>query len=191
VVDPADIFYIVNYLFTGGPAPAALAPHVSTTSEPAPFRGSITLGTPVLRGGRYVVPVIVDAAEGSAPQAISFKVRLDTRSGALAVRRAGAATELQPSFEISRAAAGEVSYLVAFDTREGGGLALHGPTVVAEVELPVRTNGTRLEMDPAVTLLSDASGTRKATVANGGLKLTGTDVAGREPRPITPRKEVQ
>src|SRR6185503_8775412 len=59
VVDPADIFYVVNYLFTDGPAPMSIAPHLSTTSESAPFGGSIILGTPVLRGGRTIVPVIV------------------------------------------------------------------------------------------------------------------------------------
>jgi len=168
----------------GGP------PYRFDTGDPDPSKHPVMgfskgMGLVVLHG-----PVIVDAVEGSlAPQALSFKVRLDSPFGTLAVRRAGAAKELQPSFEISRPAAGEVSYLVAFDPRNGGGLALHGPTVVAEVELPARVDGGRLELDPAVTLLSDASGTRKATVANGALKLSGTDLAGRDLRPV-PGKEI-
>jgi hypothetical protein len=189
VVDPADIFYIVSYLFTGGPSPMSVAPRVSADSEPAPFGGALLLGAPVLRGNRYVVPVIVDVAEGSSvPQALSFKVRLDRAAGTLSVR---GTTGVQPAFEISRGGAGEVSYLVAFDPRNNGGLVLHGPTVVAEIELPARIGDARLDFDSAVALLSDAGGTRKATAADGTLKLTGTNIAGRQGRPGAPRKEIQ
>ena len=59
VIDPADIFYLVNYLFLGGPKPYA-EPVAQTTSITAPMKGTISLGQPVLRGNRYVIPVTVD-----------------------------------------------------------------------------------------------------------------------------------
>jgi hypothetical protein len=195
VVDPADIFYLVNYLFTGGPSPMSVTPRISIDSAspadantPAPFGGSLRLGTPVVRGNRTFVPVIVEATDDSiAPQALSFKVRLDRAAGTLSVR---GMSGVQPVFEISRPGAGEVSYLVAFDARDGGGLALHGPTVVAEIELPARISGdAHLDFDATVTMLSDATGTHKATTANGALKLTGANIAGRDLRQVTPQKE--
>jgi hypothetical protein len=191
VVDPADIFYTVNYLFTGGPAPTASTSRVATDSVATPFAGSLILGTPVLRGDRYFVPVSIEMAPGSiVPQALSFKVRTTPAAGPLAVRRAGAAKNLQPSFEISRAAAGEVSYLVAFDQTNGGLVLRDRSAVVAEIELPAFTRGARIELDPTVTLLSDASGTRKATVSGGTLRLIGTTLERSPAKPEAPRPEV-
>jgi hypothetical protein len=180
VVDPADIFYLVNYLFTGGPAPHATAPRVSTNAAAEAFGGSLRLGTPYLRNQRHIVPVIFEPAAGAAmPQAISLKVRVQSGVAPLAVRRAGAAAGAATSFEISRGGSGEFSYLVSFDSQRGG-LALDGAGVIAEIELPRAATG-RVELDPALTLLTDATATRKATVANGALRLTGTTI-GREER---------
>jgi Carboxypeptidase regulatory-like domain/IPT/TIG domain/Dockerin type I domain len=177
-VDPADIFYVVSYLFAGGPEPHATTPRTSVQAATEAFGGSLTLGTPYLRGNRHVVPVIFEAAAGgTVPQAISLKVRVQSGIAPLAVRRAGAAAEAVPMFEISRIAAGQLSYLVAFDQTRGA-LAVSGASVIAEIELPRAAFG-RLELDPAVTLVTDASGTRKATVANGALRVAGTTI----PRP--------
>ena len=180
VVDPSDIFYLVNYLFASGPEPHATTPRTSVQAASAPFGGSLTLGTPYLRGNRWVVPVVFEpVAGGAVPQAVSLKVRMQSAVAPLAVRRAGAAAGAVPSFEISRIGAGELSYLVAFDQTRGA-LAIHGRTVIAEIELPRAASG-RIELDPALTLVTDVTGTRKATEGNGALRLTGTTIA-REPR---------
>jgi hypothetical protein len=175
-VDPSDIFYLVNYLFTSGPAPAALAPGVrvdSSVSSTARFAGSITLGKPVLRGEHWIVAVSVKAAAGSPmPEALSLRLRLDDASG-VTVHRAGAAAALPPVFEITRRSAREVSYLVVLS-----GLQL-GPegAIVAEIEVPDGiAAGSPITIDPALTMLGNAGGTRSATAGNGSLELRGTRI---------------
>ena len=132
----------------------------------------MSFGAPLRRDGRVFVPVIVDTVAGSeAPQALSLKVRGET----LGIERAIA---LQPAFEISRAGNGALSYLVAFDPRNGG-LSIKGATVIALIEVPSLDAASRLEFDPAVTMLANAGATRTATVANGALRLS----TSREVRP--------
>jgi hypothetical protein len=58
--------------------------------------------------------------------------------------------DVQPRFEISRQLAGSAAYLVSYDRA-----ALRG--VVAEIELSAPA---ALKIDPALTLLTDRSGTR-------------------------------
>ncbi|MCU1244484.1 MAG: hypothetical protein JWN02_394, partial [Acidobacteria bacterium] len=177
LVDPADIFYVVNYLFTSGPAPAASPGRFAVDSVPTsaapPVTGSIVLGRPVLRGDHWVVPVVVKAAAGSAtPEALSLRLILDDASEA-AIHRAGATAGLQPSFEITRHSAHELSYLVVLS-----GLQL-GPdgATVAEVAVPDSiAAGSTIAIDPALTMLSSASGTRSATAGNGKLQLRGTTI---------------
>src|SRR5207248_8315148 len=97
VVDPADIFYLVNYLFTSGPSPKSV--------QTAPT-GAVTLGDPVVRGGRTFVPVIVES--GSAkPHAMSLRVR--AKGGKIAaVRRV---IDLKPIFEVTRPTDDGIAYL--------------------------------------------------------------------------------
>jgi hypothetical protein len=179
-VDPADVFYAVSYLFTGGPAPYAATPRVGVQDAGRPFGGSLTLGTPQLRGNRQFVPVILTPANVSAvPQAISLQIRAADGIAPLAIRRIGAAARTDVSFEISRRGDDSLAYLVLFDQTRGG-LAHGASVVIAEVELPMTASGA-LELDRERTLLSDANGTRKATVSNGALQLTGTTL-GRERR---------
>ncbi|HEV2721585.1 MAG TPA: IPT/TIG domain-containing protein [Thermoanaerobaculia bacterium] len=162
VVDPADIFYTVNYIFTAGPAPKSVQPH-----NVAPLSGSVTLGEPVVRGGRTFVPVIVDGS----PQALSLRVR--AAGGAIvAVRRAGAAGDLHPLFENSPTQPDGIAYLVSF------GAAVNGVVAELEVRAPAGA-AVDLALDPELTMLTDRSGEEKATVANGRLRLTGTTI-GRE-----------
>jgi hypothetical protein len=190
VVDPTDIFYLVAYLFTGGTEPYATTPRVGAESMDRSFGGSLTLGAPYFRGNRRVVPVILEPSPGSAaPQAIALTVRA-TGAAPVAVRRAGAAAAAVPVFEISRATADRVSYLVSFDQTLGG-LTIAGPMVIAEVELSGLGSG-RIELDPTLTLLANAGGTRKATVANGTLHLAGTTFERDETRsPVTDRQRRQ
>jgi hypothetical protein len=173
IVDPADIFYLVNYLFTSGPAPAALPGRTSAQSVTTPFAGSITLGRPELQGERWIVPVIVKAAEGSAmPEALSLRLRMDDASDAT-VHRAGVAAGLQPVFEVSRQSANELSYLVVLSGLQLG----RDGAVVAQIEIPNGiTAGSAIAIDPALTMLSNASGTRTATAGNGTLSLRGTRI---------------
>jgi hypothetical protein len=187
LVDPSDIFYLVNYLFLSGPQPmVTTGPEVRAddVSDRGRIAGSLTLGRPVEKDGRYLVPVVLTLDAGSdTPQA--FALRVSTR-GAMgtSIRRAGAAKDVDTAFEVSPASEQAVVYLVSFGQSKGG-LALGGEAirsaVVAEIELSAaEAGGFSLEIDPAVTMLSNSSGTRSATVAGGTLRVSGTGtVAGR------------
>jgi hypothetical protein len=185
-VDPSDIFYVVSYLFMGGPAPAAEPGHVSTQSVPQQtINGEIALGEPFLRAGRTVVPVTVASAPGSeVPQALSLRVVF--KGGAVrnvTVHRAGEGRNLQPSFEISRSTPNALAYLLSVD-RSKGGIA----GVVAEIEFDARPGANvAIDIDPALTLLSNQDGTRSATVKAGTLRVSGTAID--SPAPARPKKE--
>jgi hypothetical protein len=192
VVDPADIFYLVNYLFLGGPAPAAEpSKPAAEQSLTEPFSGSLTLGEPVLRGRRYVIPVIVSAAPGSdVPQALSLRVVFEGDAPLSAViHRAGTASKLEPAFEISRPTTGALVYLLSFDPRKGGFAFASGQRsgVIAEIELDARPGASMsIAIDPSLTMLVNAGGTRSATVAAGTLRVQGTNL---ESPAVQPKKE--
>ena len=116
----------------------------------------------------------VGASPGSeVPQALSLRVvfKGDAPRSA-AIRRAGEALDFQPGFEISRRSDNALSYLLTFDQSKG---RIAG--VVAEIELDTRPGANiRIEVDPVLTLLSNQSGTRKATVAGGTLHVSGTAI---------------
>jgi hypothetical protein len=176
VVDPADVFYLVNYLFTSGPhtyshlAGTSIEPRAGNTAEPE-LRGSVTLGTPTLRDGRYLVPVIVSTGTGSA-QAVAVKIHLDGVAAVTAIHRAAALAGAAPAFETVRETEHEVSYLASY----GAGTKLDG--IVAEVELDSPSFGRiGLTLDPAVTLLSNSTGTLKASAGDGTLSLHGNTIS--------------
>jgi hypothetical protein len=178
VVDPADIFYVVNYLFLGGPQPAALAPQVSTNAN-VRLSGSVSLGRAVVRDGRTFIPVTVTSSGSSVDaQAFSLKVRVTGDASVVAIRRAGAAKDAQPAFEITRATSDGGAYLVLF----ADGKALGNDGVVAEVELAHGGGGARVDVDPQLTMLS-AGGTVQATVAARTLKVQGVTVQRAAERP--------
>jgi hypothetical protein len=174
VVDPADIFYAVNYLFMNGPMPYSETPKMRRVAG-SEIAGSITLGTPHTVNGRVLVPVIVTADRRSAkPQALSLKLHVSGAFDSIDVRRSGDAA----AFEVTRPTTDGVAYLVSL----GGDASLSG--VVAEIELSGVGDGARLTLDPALTTLSDRAGVNEATVSNGSLRIGGTAV-----RAITrPRK---
>jgi IPT/TIG domain len=152
VVDPADIFYLVNYLFTGGSTPFALTP--GSASKPAPIAGTLSFGDPVHREGHDVVPVIFTAAEGaSAPQAISISIR---KAGTAVIHHPVAA---EMRFAIGRRFGDRLSYIAVFDTPLV--LDANRSAVVAQIELHERARGERFELDPELTILSNAAGTEK------------------------------
>ncbi len=194
VVNTADIFYLVNYLFLGGPRPNAptssLMPTSTSTQGTATpeIAGSITLGTPVLRSGRYVVPVIMTTRAGSiAPQAMSLRLHFDREVGNVTIGKAGAAKDLAAPFEITRRSGNDVSYLVSY-----GGLALgkSNAAVVAEIGIDSVDGAVAISVDPRLTMLSDQAGLTSATVENGKLEVNGTAIRSVEPRPHTPDNNV-
>jgi hypothetical protein len=202
VISSADIFYLVNYLFLGGqkpniPSVLPSMPRASAAGAEGPqLAGPNTLGKAVLRAGRYVVPVIMTANPGSiTPQSMSFRAHFETDGtfGDIAVHSAGAAKDAGvPLFEIAPRMGNDLSYLVSYDPRKGGlNLGASHSAVVAEIELAANNANIAISLDPAVTMLSDQSGTMTATVANGKLKVSGTTIRNdAPPRPRAPRGEV-
>jgi len=161
-VDPADIFYLINYLYLHGPAPMSQPPALRTQSVRQPVTGSVALGEPVRRGNKFVVPVIVDSASADA---LSLRVVFSgepVRSAAI-----HSVVGTRPVFEISRSMPGSLAYLLAVDGHVSG--------VVAEIEVDA-AGSVAIDVDPALTLLSGAGGTRKATVAAGTLRVSGTAI---------------
>ena len=190
VVNPLDIFYLVNYLFLGGPKPHAVPGTVSALSvgSAAPqIAGSLALGKPVLRGGRYFVPVIMTAARGSvAPQAMSLRVHFDGEADNVTIRKAGAAKDVAVAFETHRFAGNDLSYLVSYGNLF---LGYSASAVVAEIE--VESSNATLSIDPQLTMLGNQAGTMTASVSNGKLQVTGTKIGNEAaPRPRTPGHEV-
>ena len=187
VVDPADIFYAVHFLFTGGPPPLARPVNTTSASAARPLRAEVSLGTAQQRDGRWFVPVVVTMAPGSStPESLALRVRFSEAIGEASARHAGA---VQPVFEINRRTADTLSYLVTFDERTPLLTGGERTFVIAEIELASGV-AARLEIDPALTLLTANGGQQKATVATGTLQVRGTTVGARNvPANDTPRKQ--
>jgi hypothetical protein len=195
VVNSSDIFFLVNYLFLSGPRPNAVpvAPRVTVTAagtERSEIAGSIVLGKPVLRSGRYVVPVIMTIRPGSiVPQAMALRVHFEgeTAPGEATVRRAGVTKDLSTPFEVTRRSGNDLSYLVSY-----GGMVLgqSRSAVIAEIEIDSVDGAVAISVDPRVTMLGDQAGLLSATVENGKLEVSGTMVRSIPPRPYPPEKDV-
>ncbi|HUR79633.1 MAG TPA: IPT/TIG domain-containing protein [Thermoanaerobaculia bacterium] len=200
IVDPSDIFYLVNYLFLGGPAPRGAAGLLSGDAngdgivDPADIFYVVNylyLGgpTPAAQAPRVATNAISAPFAGSMSLGspvrrdgrVFVPVIVDTVAGseapqALSLKVRGEAlgiertVALQPAFEISRAGNGQLSYLVVFDPRNGA-LSVNGATVIAQIEVSSLDAASRLAFDPSVTMFTNAGATRTATVANGALRL--------------------
>ena len=164
-VDPADIFYLISYLYLHGANPASIG-RVTTHAAPQMMSGELSLGTPQRDGDRVIVPVVLKLTPGSdSPHAMSLTVRIPDATATATVHRAGAAAAPQPAFEISRRTGGAVSYLVSFDEYAPGFTS----GVIAQIELDAQSASRGvLVIDPALTLLSNTDGTRKATLRING-----------------------
>ena len=170
VVDPADIFYVVNYLFIGGPAPLSAQPACDRSTHALldlrlhhPRRRRCGRGGSDHRSGHR------DRAERIA------RFRGRSRSGSAssggvrpAIRRIHRIAAGTPTFEISRASADGVAYLVSFgrapDLLGGDGVR---SAVIAEIELTVEW--AQLVARSGSDHARQRRGTRKATVAAGTL----------------------
>jgi PKD repeat protein len=177
-VDPSDIFYVINYLFMAGPAPASEPTRFEGKSVAEPFAGAVTLGAPFQRDGRWVVPVSVSSAEGTElPRALSLRVTFKGDARNAVIHRTGATAAMEPGFEISRRTSNALAYLLSFEESKG---RLSG--VVAEIEFDARPNArVTIDVDPALTMLSNQAGTRRATVAAGTLSVSGTSTGSQQP----------
>ncbi|MGH7488279.1 MAG: IPT/TIG domain-containing protein, partial [Thermoanaerobaculia bacterium] len=196
--DLADIFYLINFIFMHGPAPMSIPVpgRITTTAiRSSAISGEVTLGTPALRDGHYVIPVIVTTAAGSdTAQALSVSVHFSGGDQSLlnaTIHRAGSATNVQPVFETSKGSSDGLSYLVSYNEFD---LGRDGhPAVVAEIDIGTGTaTGVRISIEPGLTMLSSQAGTSSATVANGLLRVSGTTIDRASPaRPRPYRDEFQ
>jgi hypothetical protein len=181
-VDPSDIFYAVSYLFINGPAPASQPSRVSTQRLPESLAGTVSLGRPVMRGNRFVIPVSVTAEPGSQlPGALALRLLFNGGSVSDAViHRTG---NVEPAFEISRRTSNTLMYMLAVDERKG---AIAG--VIAEIEIEPRAGANMtVAIDPKLTMIGNQGGTRSATVAAGTLRVSGTTIEA-EPRQLPQRE---
>jgi hypothetical protein len=178
--DMSDLFYVINYIFTQGPAPfsAPVPGRITTTAfgSNAAISGDVTLGTAVLRDGRYVIPVIVTTAPGSdAAQVLSLSIHFSGGDQPLTNASIHRATNVQPVFETSKQSGDALAYLVFYN---GFDLGRDGhPAVVAEIDIGTgNAAGVRISVEPGLTMLSNQAGTRSATVGNGLLHVSGTTI---------------
>jgi len=104
----------------------------------------------------------------SGDSAASLSLRI-TFSRDVQIESVHRTTGMQPAFEINRASARSLAYLVTY-----GGTAMKNG-VVAEIELAKSDEPLEIAIDPALTLLSDG-GAHSATVSNGRLTVHGTAI---------------
>jgi hypothetical protein len=84
-------------------------------------------------------------------------------------------------FEIARARGRELSWIVDFNPNRA--LAAGKSLVVGEIEFTSRAKALHIDLDPSVTMISNANGTAAATRAAGTLLLSGTTIHS-EPAPV-------
>jgi len=188
VVDPSDIFYLVSYLFTRGPAPVGTSGILSGDAngdavvDPADI---FYLVNYLFAGGSTPYAITPPSASDDAPiaGALSFgepvhrnghdvvPVIFTAAAGStapqaisIALRNAGPASIHHPAstemrFAITRRLGDRLSYIAVFDAPLA--LDANRSAVVAEIELAERPRGEKIELDPELTLLSNGAGTRK------------------------------
>jgi len=192
IVDPADIFYLVGYLFTRGPAPVGTSGMLSGDAngdgvvDPADI---FYLVNYLFSGGSTPYAITPPPASDDAPIAgsLSFGEPVH-RNGrdlipviftaapgsaapqavSIALRNAGPASIHQPAgagmrFAISRRLGDRLSYLAVFE--QPLTLDANRSAVVAEIETTERVRGKGMELDPELTLLSNGAGTQKVRPA--------------------------
>jgi hypothetical protein len=203
VIDPADIFYLVNYLFLSGPAPAGPAGMLSGDAngdgvvDPADIfylvnylflSGPAPMSLPARPLSTTAAPLSGSIALGDAVvrNGRTFvPVIVTAAPGSSAPRALALRVRGEGLVAVRRAGAAKgveprfeitrrTPGVIAYLLSVGGDV-LNG--TVAEIEV---TGGTaELEFDPALTMLTDERGVGKATTANGLLQLHGTAL-GRE-----------
>jgi hypothetical protein len=197
VIDPADIFYLVNYLFTNGPAPAGAAGMLSGDAngdgvvDPADIFYAVNYL--FLSGPQPMsLPRATNAVTGATSSHLSGALTFGTpvvRDGrtfvplVLTLDRDSAIPQALALRVIGGAGVRRIGAATpAFEiTRRSGdaltylvaGVALRS-SVIAEIE----SGGGNLEIDPELTMLTNLAGTEKAT-----LRISGTKERLPRPRP--------
>jgi hypothetical protein len=200
VIDPADIFYLVNYIFTGGPAPAGAAGMLSGDAngdgvvDPADIFYAVnyifTGGpdpaglTPLTTSTRAPIAGTLTLGEPQLRGGRMFVPVIFTAAAgsdvpqalSISIRNAGAAqihhaAGVETRFEISRRSGRALAYVAVFDDRAPLTLDANGSAVVAEIEMSVRRDMPDIALDPALTMLANRAGTQKASTANGRLQI--------------------
>jgi Putative Ig domain len=181
-VTVGDVFYLINYLFAGGPAPQSIAPKVSALSRRAssPETGQPTatlrLGTATgVAGGTVSLPVVLRGA--AEIDALSLQVHYTASAvRSITIRRAGVLAGLSPLLEARPQTAGSASFIIML----GRPLPLEAEALVAEIEIVLSDdagNGQPLALvfDRDTTALSNGISTR---IANGpGLRVEDGSIA--------------
>ena len=217
VVNPSDIFYLVNYIFLGGPPPKGAAGMMSGDAngdskvDPSDIFYVVNYiflsgPTPSSEPG----PVSAQAAGGALSGSVTLG--LPVRKGnhytipvivaASPGSAAPQALSLRVTFNgdpVRNAAVHHADGIQApFEISRPAANTLSylvtfdGETrggVIAEIELDASSGANvSVDVDPAVTLLANRAGTRSATAAAGTLQVSGTKIEAPEQR--APRKEI-
>lgn len=143
-VTVADVFYEINFLFAGGPAPRAVAP--TTTSQSVVTGAVFTIGNAVRNTNGWVLPVY---ANGGSVRGMAISVEHDADS-VVAIRPAGITSSTSRIFEAAPSTAVSSSYITSFDRS----MRIDAGVVVAEVVVAgenaprgIRIDGTRSAID--------------------------------------------
>jgi hypothetical protein len=220
VIDPADIFYLVNFLFKSGPAPSGALGMLSGDAngdgvvDPADIFYLINF---LFMNGPAPLSLPPSSAHVSAAGAIAGSVALGKpvlRGNSyfvpvIVTPASGSpmpqAISLNVRFShdadgaaIHRAGAAK-DLAPAFETSNSSPRNLSyiavfkglSSGVVAEIEIASSSAaGLTIDVDPSLTMLGDQGGTQKATVENGRLRVTGTTISDRSPSPRPNSPEV-
>jgi hypothetical protein len=208
IIDPSDIFYLVNYLFSGGPAPAGAAGLMSGDAngdqvvDPADIFYVVNylfLGgpQPMVTTGRIATeaqgsmsgtltlgrPIVRDGRT-FVPVTVTTAGSIAPQALALNLRLSGDGSIVA----IRRAGAVrdvQPMFEITRATNDGAaylvafdGAVLGSSAVVAEIELARGAGQVRIDVDPKLTMLSNG-GVRQARVSAGTLQVRGVTIADR------------
>lgn len=198
VIDPSDVFYLVNYLFTNGPVPSGPAGKVGSgdangdgvvdpsdifyivnylfTSGPAPLsvpslqprRATSVSGSISLGNATLRDGKLIIPVVVDARGARTVSLKL-LADGDVASIAIRRTTPSQSTFETTRQSDGAVSWLASFAD------PINGP--IAEIEIVPRGDAAiALDFDRDLTTLGNREGTAEATAGNGQLTIRGTTI---------------
>jgi hypothetical protein len=199
-IDPADIFYLVNYLFTNGPSPAGADGMMSGdangdgavdpadifytvnylfTGGPDPMvrtPAAESVAAPIAGTLTFGEPVLRDGRQVVPLIFTAAEGSEVPQAISISIRNIGPAfirraANVETRFEMTRRLRNTLSYVAVFDERAPLVLDAHGSAVVAEVELTAGRKPQDLAFDPALTMTGNRAGTQKATAANGRLQI--------------------
>jgi hypothetical protein len=200
VIDPADIFYLVNYLFTNGPSPAGADGMMSGdangdgavdpadvfytvsylfTAGPLPMAltpAAESVGAPIAGTLTFGEPLLRDGRQVVPLIFTAAEGSEVPQAISISIRNIGPAfirhaANVETRFEMTRRLRNTLSYIAMFDERAPLVLDANRSAVVAEIELTAGRKTPDMAFDPALTMTGNRAGTQKATTLNGRLQL--------------------